>query len=1036
MIEETINKLGQKVSELNRGIDPTWFFPKKAPANPARAAIRKDWPKWDGRQPVRKNEWNWFFAELVFPAEQAGVALAGTDALLSVIGYAPFTLWIDGVEMFREDRAWMATGPIFEPFPVRIEPGRRHRLVLALRPTVVPPGFPAGPCLQVRFRECLDRSLDLEAAQAQLRLARALAETGAEKRLVERAAAAIHLEGFDGSNPDAWPRVLASIAEMERILLPLSPPAKEHVVHVTGHSHIDMDWTWTWEDTVHIVRRDFKAVTDLMDEFPDLTFTHSQVPTYEIARRLDPKIFAKIKQRIAEGRWENAAATWVENDLNMADGEAIARQMLYAGDWTRKHLGSKARVFWAPDTFGHPGNMPQLAKLGEHDCYYHLRCNPGREDNWLIREWEGVDGTKIVAFSSCYIANLDPNAIVNEALQAGRFGIKNSLHVWGMGDHGGAVYRFQIERLARFRDKPLIPTIRFSTVCQTLEAIRREGTRLPTNKGETYSLFEGCFTTHAANKKENRRCEGALLTAETLAALAGIDRTSQLRKAWEKVLFNQFHDTLDGSAAHDTYLPATRRAAAALRTARKVASEAAARLVEPSPNGDELVLVNQLGFERTEPVRVKLPKDTKCLLDDRGRVVPVQRLGGEFVFVADGLPALGTKHYAIPDRQPEAARPETVSISDGTGIYSEFLEVETDHAIARVSKSSGVIGSYYDKRLGREFVAYGVPKWMTHVLTTRKDLALNVFQLIDESPNGMSSWIIHDPIREESLLKGAEVEVVERGPVFGLIRVKHTFRSSKIVEEIVFYKAFPRVDFQLRIDWREKGDERVGVPQLKLSFATGMSAARARFEGPFFIAERPADGQEQPTQKWVDLAGDEFGFALLNDSKYGCDALGGRLRMTLLRNAYGPDPETDNGVHTIALAFVPHGPVVSAAELVRAGMAFNRPPVALRGRCRRSLDGALRLAGSAAVVCTCFRRAEHSPRLLVRLFETSGKRAAARLSLGKRIRSAEEVNFLENPTGGKVKLDKGTATLRFHPYEVKTLLVESDLRGLAGSRSE
>ena len=70
-----------------------------------------------------------------------------------------------------------------------------------------------------------------------------------------------------------------------------------------------------------------------------------------------------------------------------------------------------------------------------------------------------------------------------------------------------------------------------------------------------------------------------------------------------------------------------------------------------------------------------------------------------------------------------------------------------------------------------------------------------------------------------------------------------------------------------------------------------MSGTRVRSEGPFCITERPADGQEQPTQKWVDASGKPFGFTLYNDGRYAYDALGSRVRITLLRNAYYPDPE-------------------------------------------------------------------------------------------------------------------------------------------------
>ncbi|HYE06754.1 MAG TPA: hypothetical protein VEL07_14650, partial [Planctomycetota bacterium] len=87
---------------------------------------------------LRKNRPNWFACDLVLPREHEGLRLAGTQAMLTINGYCPFTLWVDGVEQFREERIWKATGPIVDPVFLPIEPGRRVRLVVRLVPTELP----------------------------------------------------------------------------------------------------------------------------------------------------------------------------------------------------------------------------------------------------------------------------------------------------------------------------------------------------------------------------------------------------------------------------------------------------------------------------------------------------------------------------------------------------------------------------------------------------------------------------------------------------------------------------------------------------------------------------------------------------------------------------------------------------------------------------------------------------------------------------------------------------------------------------------
>ena len=966
--------------------------------------------------PWKRNDKNWFYADVTFPRRRNGLRFAGATGQLHINGWQPFTLWLDGTELFKEEHAWLATGPIAEPFPVEIEAGRPYRMVLCVVPTELP-NRQISVAAHVTVREATELATDLAAARMQLELASLLADNGREKRLVAKAAGAVDL---DALKRDQWPAVHASIERMEDALSPLSDRAKALTVHLIGHSHIDIDWMWTWEDTVSCARRDLKAVTGLMDEFPELTFTHSQVPTYDIVRRMDPDVFAKVRKRVKEGRWENAAGTWVEGDLNMADGESVARHMLYAADWTTRHLGTKSRVLWEPDTFGHPGNMPQLAQLGEFDCYFHMRCNPGHEDNWLARTWTGVDGTPITAFSDPYNGGLEPQGVVGATLRGMRKGLRNALYVWGIGDHGGGLSRSQILLLERYRHKPLIPTIRFSTMSRLLQSVRRDREKLPANKGETYSLFEGCFTSHASIKQYNRRCEGALLAAEAISAMAGVDSRKALREAWQVVLFNQFHDIFDGASVHDAYTNAHARAEKALATTGDVVNKSTARLVASGRARQAVTVINPLGFERTEPVYAELPGGTQAVVADDGSVEPVQKLDGQCVFMARALPAFGWRTYVCLKEPPSGIAPEPVAARE----QGDYYHIETRHAAARVRRAYGVIGSYFDKRLQREFVAYGVPKHLSHTPATRSDMALNLFQIIDESPNGMTAWLINDIQREENLLQGAHVELVDAGPVFARLRVRHTFRASCVEEDVLFFQDCPRVDFAARVDWQEIGGPS-GVPQLKVSFAANLQAPRVRTEGPFWVTERAPDGLEYPTQKWMAVTGARAAFAIYNDCKYGYDALGGRARLTLLRNSFGPDPEADTGQHEMRFAFEPHQPTVTNGELVRAGMAFNRRPIVVPGapRAKTKPLGISVLSGES-VVCTALRRAEHSDGLLLRLFESGGARCHAKVRLPAGTRSVREVNFLEHPTRPTAaRLARGVAALSFRPFEVKTLLI-------------
>ena len=100
--------------------------------------------------------------------------------------------------------------------------------------------------------------------------------------------------------------------------------------HLVGHAHIDLSWLWRWEETVaDIATFTFKGTLAQMDKLPGLTFAQSQAAIYEEMEKNYPALFERIAKKIKEGTWEPVGGMWVEPDLNMPDGESLARQLLY-----------------------------------------------------------------------------------------------------------------------------------------------------------------------------------------------------------------------------------------------------------------------------------------------------------------------------------------------------------------------------------------------------------------------------------------------------------------------------------------------------------------------------------------------------------------------------------------------------------------------------------------------------------------------------------------------------------------------------------
>ncbi len=574
---------------------------------------------------------------LDLPVQMAGVHISGEPLEATLFSLYPAQITWEEEPIFTEDGPPVAAGPaLFTVIPALREGNNGE-----LRITVHIPNNQTNPWFSLYFTTpgLRERFELLDMAWAELAWAQALAASEEEQAAVERAAAGIpeDLSLFNA----------AGLACMEHEIALLEDRAKQYSVHLIGNSHIDMNWLWTWEDTHNVIYRDFKSVLALMDDYPELTFTHSQPATYENIRQQAPELFARVVKLIHQGRWEPATLTWVEGDTNMAAGEAMARHLLESVRYSRDFLGAKPTSFLAPDTFGHANNLPQLAASAGAVLYYHCRCNPGQADLWPAYWWEGQDGTRLLAISSSsYDGGIRARDLVETALHSRSHGQSDSLHFHGIGDHGGGPARQNLDALRRFQKRPLLPAAACSTLGRYAQKLLEVGQALPVWRGESSTVFEGCYTTHADIKRYNRQGENLLCTADTLAALAAVP-AGALQPAWRTLLFNQFHDILDGSGIHETYVKCAADFANVVTAASQVTQSALDVLQSGLPAG-QVAVTNPLGWVRED--WVALPEMTGTgamrLVGNHGHTCLGQYTPEGLGFVAR-VPAFGTVSYQV-----------------------------------------------------------------------------------------------------------------------------------------------------------------------------------------------------------------------------------------------------------------------------------------------------------------------------------------------------------------------------------------------------
>ncbi len=817
-----------------------------------------------------------------------------------------------------------------------------------------------------------------------------------------------------------WASLSLSLADNRAQHQPVpQPDIRAFTAHLIGHAHIDLSWLWLWEETVHeVAPQTFWGTLRQMDRLPGLTFAQSQACLYEAMEKHFPELFRAIHRKIEAGTWIPVGGMWVEPDLNMPDGESLARQFLYGKRYFLDKFGIDVKVGWNPDSFGHSFQLPQILKKAGLDYYVFERCAPEKTP---VFWWEGMDGSRILAYvpPGWYLVSLK-DGLRNLLLEASReTPLKDFLLLYGEGDHGGGPRDSDVAAILKFRDDPTEPRLELANPEAYFKKLVDLNLSYPVIKRELNFTFPGCYTTQVETKRFNRRLESLLLEAEKFSSVAFFSGyrdyypERDLDEAWKVILRNQFHDILDGSSigpvyeeSHAAYEKAAQRAGRAL----DFSLETIAMAVNTEGLGSPLLVFNSLPWERTEPVVAQVtfsrPVEAIAIMDSAGDEIPCQVLrvdkrpgqtSFEVIFLAPSVPPLGYRTFRILEARSQA-KPRIPLVVTPTTLENEFFKITID-------PKKGWMTDLLDKKNRRHFLA--APGYS--------------LEAIPDEPEIMSAWEISLKEAGERIgEKGAEVTIVERGPVRATVRIKSHFRNSVFIQDVQLYAGVPRLDIRMSIDWQERN------LMVKAAVPVALDSPKAIFEIPFGVIQRPASGDEVPALKWMDVSDEsgQFGLSLLNDSRYGCDVKGNIMRLSLIRGATYPDPEADRGHHELAFSFYPHAGTWKEALTFRRALEFNNP---LRARWTLihkgklpSVHSFLRVMPENVVLTALKKEMGYAHRnIILRVVEIFGQETGVVVELPF-VAEAWETDLIERPLA---KLPGDVRMLRFQmkPYEIKTV---------------
>jgi alpha-mannosidase len=872
---------------------------------------------------------------------------------------------------------------------------------------------------------------------------------------------AVDIPALDKSDQTAFD---ASLTKSLALLEPLRPILQQETIHMTGNSHIDAAWLWPVTETVDVVRRTFSTALQLMNEYPDYTYTQSAAQYNEWMADKYPAMDAEIKQRIKEGRWEVVGGMWVEPDLNMPDGESQVRSLLLGKRWFKQHYGVDVRIGWNPDSFGYNWQLPQIYKRSGVDYFVtqKMTWNDTNQLPFKLFWWQSPDGSKVLAYFPHDYANdnLDPIRLAGDLAVARERapGLTTMMDLYGIGDHGGGPTRTildQGEHWAHASDAvtPQMhfglaqtfftaaeqtiaadsPTWNYQSIAKGYKYPTPEPAKMviPTWKDEMYFEYHrGVMTTQAGHKRNMREAEERTLNAEKLASLAWLQGdaypNAKFTDAWKKIAFNGFHDLAAGSGIGIIYKDAQKEFDMVRLEDAEAASHAlktvAASINTAAQPGIPILVFNPLAWERDGLVRVEVQLPTggqePVIKNASGDSIPSDVLAmdprtNQFTveFPVAKTDSMGYQVFHVGG----TATP--VSITHGYYLKATSSSLENDSLRVTVDPTTGCITSLFNKKSNFETLA--------------PNSCGNQLQAFKDTPKDYDAWNVDYGTFDHPMPidKVDSIKLIENGPVRSTIRIERTWQSSHFTQDISLAANADIVVIDNTVDWHETHI------LLKAAFPLAASGPMATYEIPYGTIQRPTTRNnswesakfEVPALRWADLGDGRNGFSLLNEEKYGYDAIGNMLRLTLLRSPTWPDPEADRGIQHFRYALYPHAGTWQEAMTERKGYELNYP---LQATVVSPHTGSLPATHSFLsvaddnVILTAMKKAEDSNALILRVYDWSGKPSEAKFALPPGAVSATEVNLMEQPIGSAIPISNNTATLPVGPFEIRSLRVD------------
>lgn len=528
--------------------------------------------------------------------------------------------------------------------------------------------------------------------------------------------------------------------------------------------------------------------------------------TWSWAKQVDKKGYDAFAKLIADqsdrGRIEYVNPTYGQPYLYNISGESIIRQFAYGMRELTEHFPAIQFDTYSSEEPCFTSALPQI--LRSFGFQYASLKNPNTCWGGYVRaygkemlDWVGPDGTVIPTVPRYAIERL-----------------KDSSTWETVGNYNGK----------KFIEAALADGIEYPVGMCLQDAGWKNGPWLGARKGEyqatEYTTWRNYFENISTNRdlekwdlsqedvqvslvwgaqvlqriaQQVRMAENSLLMAEKWATMDKLILgtpwpAAALKTAWQPLLLAQHHDcwivpynkvdSLDWAGKVVQWTSLTRQIADSVLTGHAA---------EPLPQFRSLLVRNVLPYERTAlveyPIAITETDTSLVMVDQHGQVQPTQwskeesPLGYQMLFRAT-VPAMGQSLYRLEKRAVKANsfvrvrrdKDEMVLQSD---LYNIRLNLKKGGVITALKSMSGPSKEWVDTSVYKGF-------------------------------NELRGFFYEENKFRSSTENPATVRILEQGPLRFKIQVNGQIAGQPFMQEICLTRGEPRIDFQLKIDWKDQ----------------------------------------------------------------------------------------------------------------------------------------------------------------------------------------------------------------------------------------